>query len=272
MVSFSKNYPLVSIVIPNFNNAPYLQDCLLSILGQSYRNMEIIIIDDCSSDSSIRIIEEALRQDDRICLIRNSKNLGVSATKNIGLRKARGEFITTLDSDDVYLSSEKISSEVEALKNYGPQYVSYSGVVWIDVHGKKIKEYISTNRKKEGDIFEGILTRSVPIPRDFMFDRCVIEQVGLFNESLVRYEDWDFKIRVSSVCKFVYAADEGIGYRKHDEGLSSVSRKNQLETMRRVFETHVPKREHHRLFKRYRASVMRWSPGWVINKVNGIFR
>lgn len=104
---------LVSIIIPNYNYASYLEECINSVIGQTYKNIEIIIIDDCSNDNSIEIIEN-LQQKFDIKLIRNTENSGVSFSRNKGIEAATGEYICFLDPDDTWYP-EKLERQVTLL-------------------------------------------------------------------------------------------------------------------------------------------------------------
>lgn len=91
----------VSIIIPVYNVEDYLSKCLESVIGQTYKEIEIICIDDCSQDKSLDILTEYSRRDSRIIVLKNEKNSGLAYTRNIGLKKATGKYILFVDSDDV---------------------------------------------------------------------------------------------------------------------------------------------------------------------------
>lgn len=90
---------LISIIIPSYNSQKYIAKCLESILNQTYKNLEIIIIDDCSTDKSLEKIK-IFQEDDRIILLKNQINLGQSAARNTGIKKAKGKYISFIDADD----------------------------------------------------------------------------------------------------------------------------------------------------------------------------
>lgn len=94
-----KSNPLVSVIVPVYNVEKYLEQCLNSILGQTYKNLEIIVVDDGSTDSSSKIINEYKKKDSRIVVI-SQKNQGLSAARNTGIKKAQGDYIMFVDSDD----------------------------------------------------------------------------------------------------------------------------------------------------------------------------
>jgi glycosyltransferase involved in cell wall biosynthesis len=102
---------LVSIIMPSYNSELYIRESIASIIEQSYHNWELIITDDGSSDSTIRIIKEYVSQDNRIILIESKENAGAGAARNSSIKKARGEFIAFLDSDDLWFP-EKLKKQI----------------------------------------------------------------------------------------------------------------------------------------------------------------
>ena len=90
----------VSIVIPVYNAENFIKDCLDSILSQTYKDFEVILINDGSTDSSEKIIEEYIKKDDRICLI-NQENQGAPKARNLGIKKSKGKYIMFFDADDI---------------------------------------------------------------------------------------------------------------------------------------------------------------------------
>lgn len=105
----------VSIIMPTYNSAQFLDDSINSVINQTYTNWELIIIDDCSSDNTITIIEKYRAQDRRVQLFENQKNLGPAYTRNIGLQNANGEYIAFLDSDDIWFV-DKLSIQISFME------------------------------------------------------------------------------------------------------------------------------------------------------------
>ena len=101
---------LVSVIVPVYNVSNYLQRCVESLTGQSYKNIEIILIDDCSTDDSLKLCYEFAKHDERIKICKNEKNIGLSATREVGMKYTSGEWIMFLDSDDTFteLAVEKM--------------------------------------------------------------------------------------------------------------------------------------------------------------------
>ena len=103
---------LVSIVMPSYNSAHFIEEAIQSVLSQSYITWELLIVDDCSIDNSVEIIKQWTQKDKRIHLFSLEKNVGAAAARNIALENAQGRYIAFLDSDDVW-EPEKLQKQVE---------------------------------------------------------------------------------------------------------------------------------------------------------------
>jgi glycosyltransferase involved in cell wall biosynthesis len=217
--------PRISVVVPNFNNGPYLESCLDSILSQDYANLEIIIIDDLSTDQSGEIIRRYAHLDQRLVPVFNERNLGVAVNRHNGIIRSRGDYLTTLDSDDVYLCPDKLSREydvMQAKRSAGiPDAIVFSGITLLHADGRKIGA--QNSNIQEGDILNSIVRRTCLIPRDFLFTKEQYLAAGGYSPGIPIYEDWDLKIRLARNNRFYYSGGDGIGYRRHGKGLSAAS-------------------------------------------------
>ena len=210
----------ISVVVANFNNSKFVRDCIDSILGQTYSHFEIIFVDDQSTDDSLKIIKSY--KDRRIRLIALNKNVGVSAVRNIGIRSSSGKYLTTLDSDDVFISKYKLEEELALIKAYerkGESIVAFSNIVRIDESGE-LGGRLQGGEIEEGRIFEKMLQRSIFIPRDFLCKREIYFDAGLYDESIKIYEDWDIKLRIAQKYEYYFTGNDGVGYRDREGGLS----------------------------------------------------
>lgn len=128
---------LVSVITPVFNSEKYITNTFQSLLNQSYLNWEWVLVDDCSSDNSVEIIEEFMKQDKRVKLLKNSKNLGSGATRNKAIENAEGDFIAFLDSDDIW-HPKKLEVQVNFMleRNIAFSHTSYG---YINEYGDTIK-------------------------------------------------------------------------------------------------------------------------------------
>ena len=135
---------LISIIMPSFNTGKYITETIESVLAQSYKNWELIIVDDCSSDNTDEIVSTYL-SDDRIQYLKNEKNSGAAFSRNIALRKAKGKWIAFLDSDDLWMP-EKLEKQLSFMKSNG-YFFSYTDYEEIDVNGKQTGVRVTGPRK-----------------------------------------------------------------------------------------------------------------------------
>lgn len=141
-----KEQPLITVILSVHNSAPYLGECLNSILNQSYKNLEIVAIDDFSSDKSFKILKDFKKKDKRLRIYKNVKRYGIGVTLNRILRKARGSFIAFMDADDIS-SPNRLKKQLNFLLNNPDVVAVGSQCTFIDEKGKKIgrSDFPSTN-------------------------------------------------------------------------------------------------------------------------------
>lgn len=139
----------VSIIIPVYNAEATIEKCLYSVLNGRYKNIEVIIVNDCSTDNSNNICSSLRDLDDRVVLINNSHNMGVSKTRNVGLEQVTGKYIMFLDSDD-WVESEYVDMHVTAISKYDVS-MAVSGYVNEDLCGTGVTERFGFG-KEEVDI------------------------------------------------------------------------------------------------------------------------
>lgn len=135
---------LVSIIMPSYNTGAFIKKAIQSVLNQSYKNWELIIVDDCSTDNTEEVVLPFLN-DQRIRYIKNEKNSGAAVSRNRALREAKGKWIAFLDSDDLWLP-EKLEKQVLFMKKNG-YYFSYTNYEEINEDGKKTGVYVSGPKK-----------------------------------------------------------------------------------------------------------------------------
>jgi glycosyltransferase involved in cell wall biosynthesis len=230
----------LSLIIPNYNNEEYLEDCIESVVSQTRKPDEVIIVDDASTDNSINIIKKFERKYDFIKLIKNKKNRGVVYSRNKAIKLAKGKYITTLDSDDFYYNKNKLEKEMDIIREHkkmGKDVIAFSNIVLVDKNKNYLKKF-KENKIKEGNLLLDILTRNIFIPRDFIFKKNDFISIGGFRDFSL-YEDWDLKIRLSKIREFYFSGISGVAYRQHDYGLSSVDFKKHTYFLKRVFRKNV---------------------------------
>lgn len=229
---------LLSIVIPNYNNEKYLAECIDSVLTQTYKKIEIIIIDDASTDGSKKILKKYNNEFPFIKVVFNEKNQGVTKNRDSAINVASGEYITTLDSDDFYIDNQKLEKEMALIKNFESKgttnAIAFSNIVLVDKDGKKLFQN-TKNNIKEGNIFINLFARDCMVPRDFIFTKEQYNAAGGFDLNIPIYEDWDLKLRLAKNNEFYYSGVEGIGYRRHGAGLSSAHSKKHVKWLKYIY-------------------------------------
>ncbi len=128
--------PMVSVIIPAFNCETTIEQTLLSVLNQTVSSLEVIIIDDCSSDQTYQIVKEFSSAENRIRLYQNSRNCGVAKTRNIGCSHAIGKYIAFLDSDDVW-EPDKLEKQLREMEETG-SHICYTSYYTVSPRGRKL--------------------------------------------------------------------------------------------------------------------------------------
>ncbi|HSP31152.1 MAG TPA: glycosyltransferase family A protein, partial [Halomonas sp.] len=149
----------VTVITPVYNGERYLEQAIESALGQTYRNFELILVDDCSSDQSTRIIRQHL-SNERIVFLQNEKNMGVAASRNHALKFAKGDLITFLDQDDIWLPN-KLVLQVSAIEKHPDIGLLHAGYARIDPSGELLSSYRQLPPDRFGNVSAQIDVRDV---------------------------------------------------------------------------------------------------------------
>ena len=190
--STSGSDPLVSVIIPAFNRTDHLPRATESVLRQTFRDFELIIVNDGSSDSTGEYISSV---EDPRCRHFFQPNRGVSSARNLGIKNAAGTYMAFLDSDDEWKPT-KLARQSEALEE-NPGYLAvHSNEIWIR-NGKRVNQKIR-HRKYGGWIFDNCLPLCVISPSSILLHRRILEQTGVFKESFPVCEDYELWLRVAS--------------------------------------------------------------------------
>jgi len=178
----------VSVIIPTYNRMRPLEDAVKSVQSQTYRDFELIIVDDGSTDGTDRLIEKSAP--DAVYI--RQENRGVSSARNRGILASKGKYIAFLDSDDRWLP-EKLSLQVGAMEE--GHFVSHTEEIWIR-NGRRVNPG-ARHKKHSGDIFLKSLPLVVISPSSVMIRREIFDDVGLFDEKLLAAEDYDMWLRIT---------------------------------------------------------------------------
>lgn len=235
--------PLVSVVTCSYNNAKFIIATLDSIRDQTYPNIELVIVDDCSTDDSIKLIDEWLAKYKGVYkFIKHEVNKGGGITYNVGLNAATGKYYAAIDSDDIMLP-EKIATQV-AMLEAAPQHVAavYSDSYVIDVNGDPIDGlFIQRHRKftqnPTGNIYAELLQGNYLPVLSLLIKRHVFTELGGYDENLV-YGDYDMWLRIA--CKYEIVFSDFIsGKYRIRPGSMSFTIKNWDYSNANIFLKHV---------------------------------
>lgn len=233
--------PDITIVVPNYNRQDYLGLALRSALDQTLQNLEVIVVDDGSTDNSMRVVEEIQKTDSRVRIFVHEKNRGPSAARNTGIRNAKSKHITFLDSDDLF-APERCQVLCSRLDAEQESCVVYSDVVDVNATQTRMSARLSTaSYRPEGMIFAHILGGTfqftlgpVAVPKS------CFDEVGLYDETLRKCIDLDMVLRLSTKFPFRFERSSTYGWRSHPG--SSTLAMDKVQQMRyesRVLERHL---------------------------------
>ncbi|MBN2331851.1 MAG: glycosyltransferase [Deltaproteobacteria bacterium] len=190
--SAAEENPLVSVIIPTFNRSSQVVEAVQSVLEQTYRPLEIIVVDDGSTDGTR---EHVAAYSDRCTLLSSKENRGVSAARNRGIRKSCGQFVALLDSDDLWLP-DKLAHQIAFFRRHPQALICQTEEIWmrrgVRVNPRKI------HRKYSGHIFSRCLPLCIVSPSAVMIKRELFDLVGLFDEQLPACEDYDLWLRIAA--------------------------------------------------------------------------
>lgn len=214
--------PLVSILALTYNQRIFVEEGLSSLAAQTYENLEIIVVDDASTDGTDQWLETCpWRNDPRFTFVFNQENIGIGASLNRALEMAKGRYVSVFASDDILLP-EKIEEQVEFFESQTDNVgMVFGDAEIIDMDGKDTHA-IDTwyarakDTKPAFNIFDQLIERNFIFTPTVMLRRDVLEEVGKFTEDLF-LEDYDLWLRIAQNYRLVYQAKCLTKYRVHDE-------------------------------------------------------
>jgi glycosyltransferase involved in cell wall biosynthesis len=256
-MSAERDGPLVSVIVPTYNRASLIAPAVRSILVQSFTDLEVLVIDDASTDETDRIVRAI--DDDRVSYHRRCTNGGQAAARNDGLRKARGEFLGFLDSDDRWAPG-KLERFMSIMRAAPPEV----GCVYSDM--RRLRADGSAGYFRSPTIARGgrinpdtgwyqtsmLATQATMIPRRWL------DAVGPFDEALRFYEDLELLMRLAVVADFVHIREPLTDYVETPDSVIT----NQRER----------RRARERILRRHGRAIARESPGFIGRECLGILR
>lgn len=232
---------LVSVVIPTHNRDHCIKESIESVLNQSYKNLELFVVDDCSTDDTDAVIADI--KDDRLKYIKLDKNMGANAARNIGIERAKGKYIAFNDSDDCW-HSDKLYKQMKYMKllertEHAPIGAVYCGFERIK-DGESlgmIPDFSSQGEHIIGYIYEYMQSHMFISTQTLLFNREILKEVGQFNESLKRLQDWELMLRVAAKYKIMPIQESLVDVKVSGDALSN-NDSAWWDTLKYVFELH----------------------------------
>ena len=212
----------VSVIIPNYNKMNYLDSCIRSVINQTYENIEIVVVDDCSTDESRELINELSIEYNNVVAVFLPTNGGVCNARNLGAKVSTGDYLTFLDSDDIYINKKKIENEMQMIHSVND--IAFSQWVPLNVDGD-----ITSNKIEKKNIYNNryaickILSITRPgyqQLRGYLFPKELFHKVEGYAFPYNFFEDFDFQCRLVLAGKLKYTKEYGEGYRNVPGGLS----------------------------------------------------
>ncbi len=206
----------VSIVLPVYNGEKYLRESLDSIMCQTFHDWELIVVNDCSTDNTLDIVNNYARKDDRITVINNDVNKKLPKSLNIGFRHARGEYLTWTSDDNIYLKYA-LEKMVDYLDNHNEMFVC-AGMKSIDETGRVFSEW--------GPYSDNYLYYNNCVGACFMYRHDVINTIGEYDDKWFLVEDYEYWLRILTYYGAIGYIDEILYlYRFHNGSLTNTRKK-----------------------------------------------
>ncbi|MFH1198236.1 MAG: glycosyltransferase family A protein [bacterium] len=219
----TKPSPLISVIVTTYNCEKYIADTLKSVLNQTYKNFEIIIVDDSSSDNTISVIKEIMQLDSRIFLHKTEHAGRPSVPRNLGIQKAQGQYLAFLDGDDIW-----IPHKLESQLNYFERNTEYSfcysmSVTFGDVNIFSPKFEVLPLFSKQARTKSELISKGNPVTCSTVLVKThLIKEVGGFDEDIeLKVEDYDLWIRLAEYGPICFVPRIQTFYRVHNSQFSS---------------------------------------------------
>ncbi len=210
---------LISIIMPVFNGLPFLKEAIDSVIAQTYKKFELIVVNDGSTDKTQIVLDEFQKKLGKKMIVIKQKNQGQVIAKNRGIKRAKGKFIAFLDSDDIW-EKDKLEYQVKRFEKNKNLGLCYTEAVLIDERSRVIG-YRSANRNYTGRCFEKLIEKNQITASSVMIKRECLNCIGIFDETLRTCENWDMWLRISLFFEIQYIPRPLTYYRIHKNHMSS---------------------------------------------------
>lgn len=236
--------PTVSTIIPAFNCEKYIKETVESVFSQTHKDIELIVVDDCSTDDTGKILKAF---GPRVICVRQEKNAGPTIARNRGIEMAKGKYVAFLDHDDIWAPT-KLEKQIGLLEGDPDVALVYSDSFSLNASDSKTGTLFRAVRPERGFVFESLLFNHFIATSSVVIRKKVFDEIGKFNERYFISQDFDLYLRIAERHKIDFVDEPLFKYRAHPGGLSTKRRKLTLQ-------------EAIEISKRYRDKFLRSNPG-----------
>lgn len=242
---------LISIILPTYNGAKWIEKSIQSVIDQSYTNWELLVIDDGSTDDTSDIVSSMFVKDSRIRYIRNEVNLGIQKTLNKGIRESKGEYIARIDDDDLWSDTDKLKKQIEFLEQNPDHVLIGTGVIIVNENGDELFKYLLPETDQE--INSKLLGKNCFVHSSVMFKKSTVVECGFYGEGIDtrHFEDYDLWLQLGVVGKLANINSYSVKYTMRK---GSITDKNKLEVFKKMI-THLKKYKN--TYPNYYSSLLR---------------
>lgn len=258
-----KNSPKVSIVLPSYNGARFLNKSVESIINQSFTDWELVIVDDCSTDNTLKIAKSFAKRDPRISVIHNEPNKKLPASLNVGFDAARGEYLTWT-SDDNIAKKNWLSTLVDYMDKNPDVDMVAATMDYIDEDGK----FLFKTLPQKSPIALGYKCN---VGAAFMYRRKIADVVGKYDEDAFCAEDYDYWCRVALAGRLDYIPDNIYEYRTNSQSLTALQQpriRQKTAIVQNKYRDDIIKKFHLNYWNRAKLEYLgferKWRPGFIM--------
>ncbi|NIN63981.1 MAG: glycosyltransferase [Anaerolineae bacterium] len=233
----------ISVYITSYNQKHYLTEAVESVLNQTLKPTQIVIVDDCSTDGSQEVIAGyASQYGELMTPVYHTSNQGVAHTRTDGVRAATGDYVTHVDGDDRFLPT-KLEKEANLLRRSRDVQIAFSNYYYVRSDGSQAGLWADGEKPPEGDVFCRIFARDFPrrsLFRNELVDRRAWEHIGFYDPQLSLYEDYEMLIRLTKHLRVAYCEEPLSEYRIHHAGLSRARAVEHLAALDYIYQKNKP--------------------------------
>ena len=202
VVSTQMKSPLVSVIVPAYNRADCVENAVSSILAQTYSNLEIIVVDDGSTDGTLQILERLSQQERRVRFIRQPRNQGAQAARNAGINASNGTWIAFLDSDDTWVGNS-LEARLEVAWKEHAKVVHSAG----DMRDEQGRLTRYQRPPLSGSVYPELLRSEGPMYQGLLVAREALHAIGGLDDRIVAFQEWDTALALGKRFEFGYVGE-----------------------------------------------------------------